>query len=395
MPGLARALGYLAAGVLLVLLAGKMLRLPVALMIVYGTSMEPTFEPLDLVLGVEPWLAGGVEKGDVVVWCLPGDFWRSSCVVHRVVDLVNTSRGVLVVTKGDALDVSDPPVPMERVAYVVVYRAPRRLVLPLLAAAAAAAAGYYYLYLPYVTHRRYALEPGAPALLMVLAYALFNIAYVGSGMLDASPVIIDLPRVYGEHLSFNLSAGLLTVKLSYNTSLHPSGLPSCSLVGGFNASPVVEGFSAQPGEAVMAIRIPQEAFMELWLLDTRRVSRTALPPPPAKVATGLMLRCSLDFDKGVLEDTYPVAFSWSEPVVEASGKTLVLGNHNPVPIPVEVVVYAPSPGGGYRLVHRERLVLDPFTVERLDLSKLPGSLRAYVRYTFLGHFRSVGVTLHG
>ncbi len=116
--------------VLVVLLLGKTLRLPVALLIVTGHSMEPTLEPLDLLLAVSPSLKEP-EPRDIVVWCT--DSLRLHCTVHRLLEINETT----IVTKGDndkTNPAPDPPVPRTMLVYVVAARIPR------LAAAAAVVA---------------------------------------------------------------------------------------------------------------------------------------------------------------------------------------------------------------------------------------------------------------
>jgi len=84
---------------------------PHPLMVVNGTSMEPTLEPGDLLLvkaiSIEEVRVGPPPHGDIIAFYQPGS--RSKIIVHRAVDLVRTPDGeVYVRTKGDNVDTYDP-----------------------------------------------------------------------------------------------------------------------------------------------------------------------------------------------------------------------------------------------------------------------------------------------
>lgn len=117
---------------LTLLFLGNKLGLPLALLIVGGRSMEPTYMPGDLLVAVR---AGprDVKPGDVVVWCTPS----GSCTVHRLVKVNST----VIVTKGDnnaTNPAPDPPVPASWLKYRVVLHIPRLVAVATVAAAAAA-----------------------------------------------------------------------------------------------------------------------------------------------------------------------------------------------------------------------------------------------------------------
>ncbi|ADI31332.1 hypothetical protein [Staphylothermus hellenicus] len=395
MPGVWRVLSYVGVIVVLALFAGKLLGLPVALMIVYGSSMEPSLKPFDLVLGVHPDIVGGVGRGDVVVWCDPGDVWRTSCVVHRVIDVRGAGGENIVITKGDALTYPDPPVRLSRVSYVVVAHAPNLVTLLLLTLIYVIGIIYHSVYLPYISHRRRLIVyPGTIALLLVIYYVITNTIYIGSGMLDTSPTTISFPRLYREDLSFNTYSGLVNISLSYNSSLSPINSPKCGVIEPINASLIPEKFTIANGSANIIIRIPPNVFQELWRIDSKRVSSWSLPSPPAKVSTSILLSCVLRFNGGILKSTYSLKFNWIEPVAKPYGDDkVVVENHNPVPINASVEVYSYYQD---KVIYRESIVLKPFTNNIIDLPKTGEGdvLVVYIHYVFLGHVRSIGVVVH-
>jgi signal peptidase I len=395
MPRLSTLL-YAVAGVLVVLFAGKLLELPVALMVVSGSSIEPSLKAYDLVLGVKPGLAGDVKKGDIVVWCLGNARWRSSCIIHRVVELHNVSGTVYVVAKGDALDRPDLPIPLSRVDYVVVLRIPRLYVLAVFLAVGGAGAAYYYVYLPAAVHGlRRPLTPGAAALAMVFAFAIFNLAYVGVAALDPAPILVKTPGVHNETLVFNLSSGLVHIHLSYDSILEPVSAPECRIVRPFEAQVELAEYSTTAGNASIVLHVPQSVFLELYQRASSRAANASLPSPPAKLAAYLWLRCELHFDKGVLRSMYPLEFSWIEPMVNLTGDGRVaITNRNPIPINVTLEVYSSL---RHRIILRENLTLSPFTTTTVEVPKPSRGDTLYVRvyYTFLGHRRAAGVAVHG
>lgn len=125
------AVVYAAFGAVVLLLLGRWLNLPVAVMIVDGHSMEPTLRPGDVVVAVR-CCPSCASPGDIVVWCTP----FGSCTVHRLVRI----EGGRLVTWGDnrATNPSpDPPVPVDWLRYCVVGRIPREAVLAAVLAAVA------------------------------------------------------------------------------------------------------------------------------------------------------------------------------------------------------------------------------------------------------------------
>ncbi|MEM4613609.1 MAG: signal peptidase I [Ignisphaera sp.] len=80
--------------------------------IVFSSSMEPSLRRGDLVF----YINTGYQVGDVIVYCRTPSY----CVVHRLVDVSPYNRDVLI-TRGDANPVDDPPVPRDVVRGRVVF----------------------------------------------------------------------------------------------------------------------------------------------------------------------------------------------------------------------------------------------------------------------------------
>jgi len=105
------------AVILVLLLALPRLRTLTPLVVLSG-SMEPYFNPGDMVL-IEPVNASGVQIGDVVAfhptWA-KGKEASDTLYTHRVVGVIRNSTGLYFVTKGDNNKEDDPrPVPAQNV----------------------------------------------------------------------------------------------------------------------------------------------------------------------------------------------------------------------------------------------------------------------------------------
>jgi len=367
----------------MLLLLGKPLHLPVALLVVTGSSMEPSLESGDLVIGVSPGLVGGVKIGEIVVYCLDAAL-RTGCIVHRVIDIHRVGNSLLVVTRGDALQRPDPPVPVSLISYVIVVRIPRIIwvfiVLLLL-----------YVFYRKVLRRLWLLhrgvvfaEPGYIAFLLVAAYLSLNIAYIGMGYVDVTQFNVNLPRVR-EDVLFNLSSMEASIRVTYDKPLEPVGVPQCSIAG--HAAKIIgmeNSGNNDKGYLFYTVAMPRQVFLEEW----RRLSSEHPPLGgyPAKVASLLFLQCRVRFNYALLKSSYPLSFAWREPLFRyIKGEEAVeIVNNNPVAINVTVAVYSvPS----YRKLLVEKVLVKPFTVEKIHLS---GHGRLLVRfiYDFLGSPRS-------
>ena len=114
------------AAVLLLLLALPKLRTLTPLVVLSG-SMEPYFNPGDIVL-IEPINASGVNVGDVVAFHPPwakGREASETLYTHRVVGITRNSTGLYFVTKGDNNDEIDfQPVPAQNVVGKAIFVLP-------------------------------------------------------------------------------------------------------------------------------------------------------------------------------------------------------------------------------------------------------------------------------
>lgn len=84
-----------------------------------GTSMEPSFQPGDLVIVREQVDLAALEPGDIVRYqkgSLP--------VVHRIVRIEQTPNGTIVTTRGDHNSIEDMPVPLDDIDGKVVFAVP-------------------------------------------------------------------------------------------------------------------------------------------------------------------------------------------------------------------------------------------------------------------------------
>jgi hypothetical protein len=203
---------------------------------------------------------------------------------HRVVEIRSSPAGALVVTKGDAVPRSDPPVPLSMIEYVVVARVPRLVV-----AVAALAVGLVVLYRCYYRLLRLVhgaavfVEPGAPALIMIAVYVAFNFVYLGLGYVDLTSFSASLPGVE-EHIVYNISAFKATVKVVYDEPLEPATLPSCS-VRGYGPAPLLGYNASSPGVVVYTVELPRSYFLEEWV----RLSREK---PPLRATRRAWRTCS-------------------------------------------------------------------------------------------------------
>lgn len=103
-----------------ILVFSRYLDLPFAMVIVFGESMSPTLNIGDMVFLVK----SEYSVGDIVLWCS-----GFTCILHRVISINDET----VVTKGDANDIPDVPVPKEMIKYKAILHIPWYLWIPILA----------------------------------------------------------------------------------------------------------------------------------------------------------------------------------------------------------------------------------------------------------------------
>ncbi len=105
------------------LILGRYIGSPISIVIVSGTSMRPTLDIGDLAILVRD---SDVGEGDIVLWCRN----NLDCILHRVYQINST----YVITKGDANEVPDPPIPIDRIEYKAVLTLPSYIWIPFIIA---------------------------------------------------------------------------------------------------------------------------------------------------------------------------------------------------------------------------------------------------------------------
>jgi signal peptidase I len=370
-----RRIALYALGLVIILLfSGKLMGLPIALVMVYGSSMEPSLKSFDLLVAVSPHIIGrGVKVGDIVMYCIRGTL-NTACIVHRVVEV----RDGVVVTKGDAVKVPDPPVRLNDIRYIVVARVPRLYIAALLVPVLVLAFRSY-VWLPWRIHGlRVLAEPGVAALILVLGFIVFDVAYLGTVYIDSTPVRLSAPIIRKESLFFNLSSGVIEVTMTHDPRLHPVSAPECMVRRPIKANLSLLGEKTQGNQTIIRLRIDRSVFEELWRHNARIWGNTSLGPGrPYKVSTTLWVSCRLVFNLGVLRSTYPVSFAWREPSIALGKGRICIDNENPVSMELEISMHSWS---GKAI---EKVRVPPFTKQCLSIP--PKYKWVYACYTFLGH----------
>ncbi len=385
---------YIALTIIVIsLFMGKTLGLPVAIMLVSGDSMKPTLNPLDLVLCVHPSLRGGVSTGNIVVVILPGNDWRTTGVIHRVVKIYEVNGVKYIVARGDNVKYNDPPVPLGNVKYVVIGRAPNYITIPALGLVLGFMIGYYALHYPYKKWENKVLPPpGSVATVIVLAFALFNMAYIGAVYLDSTPNRFSIHIYISESVIENLQNNTATISLRYkNTSI--IGIKDCFFTVAeekFNATPVLVRNNSR---AVIHVQFPRSFWISVWFYTSEKLS--GLPSYPARINEYFFLKCTVLFDDGVLKSSYPLKVIWSEPLfMQGNNGSLVIVNRNPLPLNVTLRMFD--------LDVSKTIMSQNITLARTGntIIEIPeGShghmIRVMAYYDFLGVHRFYGCVIRG
>ena len=379
--------------IVVVLFMGKTLGLPVALMLVSGDSMKPTLNPLDLVLGVQPSLKGGVHTGDIVVVVLPGSDWRTTGVIHRVVKIYEANGAELVVTRGDNVKYNDPPVPLDNVKYIVTGKIPNYITIPALGLLLGFMVGYYALYYPYKRWEEGVLPPpGSLATTIILVFALFNMAYVGAVYLDSTPNKFTIPIFISESVEENLQDNTVTIILHYeNTSI--LGVKDCffTLDGEkFNTTPAL---ARNDSRAIITVQFTRSLWISAWNYTSERIIK--LPSYPARISEYFFLKCNVLFTDGLLRSSYPLQVVWSEPLfLQGNNGSLVIVNRNPLALNMSLTLLD---------VNISKTIMSQnINVARAcnTTIKIPEASRGHLirimaYYDFLGVHRFYGGFIHG
>ena len=331
----------------------RLLGAPLALAVVAGRSMEPSYMLGDLVILVKKQ----PRIGDVVLWCTG----YTHCVVHRLIDI----QDGMAVTKGDANPVPDQPVPLSAVKYVVVARIPRIAVAAIIAPLAV-----YWL-----TNMARAAATGIEAVeaASVFAVILYIMFTLGAPVLapippQSSPIESMMPMITLKRIA--LERGSILVKYNVeNTVL--MDIHNCTVAGDGitgHCSPYL-----LPGDTVY-VHVPQLFYQELFM----------------KGVTEYKLSFTATLSYGLLLADYTVRVPWKKPILKLNCTAIVVENMNPVPLDVNTTIYyldaIPGPGTRYEESNLQNtsLKVDPWSIAAIPLER--GHDRVYVvaRYQWLG-----------
>jgi signal peptidase I len=359
-----------------ILFLGKVIWFPIAFMIVVGRSMEPTYRVGDIVIGVATYLKGfGVD--DVVVWCR--DFWRTACVVHRVVSISSD----FVTTRGDANPGPDSPVPISYVCYVVVAYVPWFIWAPLLVA--------LIVFVGYLSYResckRVDAAPGLVIVSLVAVYIAVNAGILGFTYIDNSPPFYYTPRVELVSASLDLYRSVYRVVLNLSEFSLVDVLCSVGDSLGVSTTRFFNGSIATIG-----IHIPRDYYQFLWN-KTSAKGVSFLPSPPASVMESFTISCVFKLDRGELRGSYIATFNWREPILKSFNDTLVIDNSNPVPITIRVELFSHV---RQSVVFSREYRVEPLSQLIIEFSRFVkerGDYTARVYYNFLGVVRGQGAKI--
>jgi signal peptidase I len=359
-----------------ILFLGKVIWFPIAFMIVAGRSMEPTYRVGDIVVGVATYLKGfGVD--DVVVWCR--DFWRTACVVHRVVSISSD----FVTTRGDANPGPDSPVPIPYVCYVVVAYVPWFIWVPLLVA--------LIVFVGYLSYResgkRVGAVPGLVVVSLVATYMVIDAGILGFAYIDNSPPFYYTPRVELVSASLDLYRSVYRIVLNLSEL---SLIDALCVAGGSLGVNTTRFFNGSI--ATIGIHIPRDYYQFLWN-KTSAKGVSFLPSPPASVMESFTISCVFKLDRGELRGSYIATFNWREPILKSFNDTLVIDNSNPVPITIRVELFSHV---RQSVVFSREYRVEPLSQLIIEFSRFVkerGDYTARVYYNFLGVVRGQGAKI--
>ncbi len=336
---------------ILLMFLGRILGMPVAIIIVSGRSMQPTLWVGDLVVGIR----GSFRVGDIVVWCLRPTF----CVIHRVISV----RDGYVVTKGDNNPAPDPPVPRSLVRYRVVAVIPRYVWVPMVVAAFAA---YVAGHREYLTKRRVAA--GDVAVLLLSSFIVFNaaIALLAPTYYPRGVGVFAVPQVELSSASIMSNGSILVKYVVRNT--HLTTVAYCSLRlkgwGSIRCSARVV-----KGSEVLIADVPQHLYEAM-------IENGSNP---------LLVSLVVNMLYGKVSGTYYIWGGWRPLRVRVSGGVVSVFNPNPAPVRVLIKVYTANRPGPAN-VSIKHVILKPWGRLKLDLR---GYAYASVRITYRFRGREV------
>lgn len=363
-----RKLEYVALGVILLLTVGRLLWFPIALLLVSGDSMLPTYRTGDLVLGVATYLAG-YRVGDVVVWFAT----YTHGVIHRV---INTT-GDYVVTKGDNNPLPDPPIPRGFVKYTVVLRVPREVWIPLVL--------FTIAFYAYWRRRERAGPPGSfeDESYKVATTALTIFILLDVLVLLITPVqwfsyMVEFPAPSVELTGFtveNFTTAIVKYSVSY-ADLH--GVKGCSILVGNSTHHCGDIHVA--GSAI-TIGVPREVFYHAYSYYNTTIA-------------SITIEVNATFDKGMVYGKYSYTFNWKPLSVEVTNQSLIVYNPNPITFNLTNVrvVYIDFDSLGRPVVLGEK-ALGNMSVDPLSsvvIRPEPKGAYCYIQFTYSYRFTNEG-----
>ena len=346
--------------ILVLLIAGRVINLPVALFLVSGQSMYPVLKTGDLVVGEAVYLTS-YHVGDIVVWYRTFSYG----VIHKVVEI----RNGIVVTKGVNNPAPDPPVPSFYVKYKIILHIPRHIWLP----------GLVLLAGLYAYYRRRdileALKSPEPEALTIAGWILAFFILLDMAVIFLSTLYYDSYRVALQPPSVSLrSVALLpdkpVARIVYNVNgTHITGVEDCNISVGeafYNCSTFsFTNNSVYAGIPVLAI--------------TQALRR------PGLIAM-VTLHLKIAFTSGNLTGKYNIIIPWKPLSVETikDGVRIVNPNYIPVNISMQVNFYVYQNGVIDFLDKRgpQTITVPPHAVKTINIPKEGSFARVVITYTY-------------
>jgi len=359
---------YVALGIILLLMVGRLFWFPVALFVVSGNSMLPVYRTGDIVLGIATYIVS-YSIGDIVVW--HATFTHG--VIHRV---YNVTDGY-VVTKGDNNPLPDPPVPKNWIRYVAVLQIPREVWI-------SAVLGLVGVYL-YRKRREVAdyLRSGEDKDLKVAFTVLTVFILLDLSIIFVVPVywysyraVLLHPNVeLAKFTVENFSTAVIELSLSYAEML---GVKTCNILVNNISYPCDYVWASV---STIVVGIPREVFHESYKYSNSTIA-----------SIGIAL--NITFDKGWLYGVYNYVFNWRPLAVEVVNRSLVVYNPNPVPFNLTNirVVYMDLDSFGRTTVVKEEY-LGNMTVEPLSkivIEPVEKGRYCYIQFTYSYKFSDKG-----
>ncbi len=333
--------------VFVVLLLGRVLGLPTAVILVSGRSMEPTLFIGDMVVAIK----GSFNEGDIVIWCSSLTY----CVIHRVINI----SGNEVILKGDNNPFPDPPINKSKVMYRVIAVIPRYVWLPPVIAVSA---------LLIYRNRRVLLqefEPGKMASITLALFVLFSTVIVFITPISSSRNIIwnKVPSMWLINLAlFRNGTAVINYGME-NTEIFR--IDDCIIrVEGFNISPIK--CEAVWADTRVYVTPPQRTLAKMYLSGIN----------------SYVLTLNITLTKGRLLGQYRIGMQWRKLDVNINSTTLTIRNPNPIPVNVSIT-YSVLLQNHTIITLSRNVTVDEFGTIAVQLPE-GVDVRVTVKYKFMG-----------